>query len=435
MHIWIINQSFRPETIAPANRFYGLGSQWTKLGLRITMLTGQPYRPHGTLTEGYDGKDRVEEIDDITVIRHQEKITKKKRALPQAISQISFAWRVYKNQRNIMPEDKPDVIIASSPDFFHVIAGWALSVHYKVPFIMEVRDLWPEIFRDMGVLTNNFLLWILERMARFCYWRANAIVTVTQGYAKSLAEKGVLSSKIYVIPNAVADADFIAYDKAREEKAGERLRSELHINPLSKIVVYIGNHGKAQALGQIIDASRLLMNRSDIQFLLVGDGTDKKRLKELAKGLPNVQFLPNQPKEKIGAFYAMSTINLSCLRNIPSFNTTIPSKIFEIMAATKPLVACLQGEAAEIIKQSGGGIVVPPENPQELAKTLEALVDDSERLADMAKKGRKFAESERKYSKLARQYVGILNHVIATNQKNPAKTATKQKKSQKEQDS
>ena len=414
MHIWIINQSFRPETNAPSNRFYGLGGQWLKHGQRVTALVGQPYRPHGKLPEGFDGTPMVHDVDGITVKRHAEKMNQKKKAIPQAISQLSFAWNVLKANWTVAEEDKPDVIIASSPDFFHTLSGWLLSRRHKASFIMEVRDLWPDIFKDLGLISNRFILWALSLLAKFVYGRASAVVTVTKGYAAQLVTKGVKAEKVYVIPNAVNDADFQAADRARAEQAGNRIRSELQINPLSKVILYVGNHGKAQGLGQLVDAARLLMNRSDIQFVLVGDGADKQRLQDLAKGLPNLQFLPNQSKDKVWALYDMCTLSVSCLRDIPSFNTTIPSKIFEIMAAQVPLIACLQGEAADIVTQAEAGVVVPPEQPDKLAAAITSLIDAPARMDLLAKNGREFADAERRYSMLAKQYLGLLNKIAPT---------------------
>jgi hypothetical protein len=411
MNIWLINQSFRPETNAPANRFHALTEYWKSFGQQVRVLTGQPYRPHGKLAEGYDGKTRQEEREGITIVRHREIITRKKTALAQAVSQLFLMCVILFKNLHVPPEQRPGVIIASSPDFFPVMAGWLLAVRYRVPFVMEVRDLWPEIFEDMGVLSNRFLLWLLRLLALFMYHRAAAVVTVTQGYAEQLLAKGVAADKVFVIPNAVADAELEVMDSVLNSHAGESLRSELHLNPLTKVVLYIGNHGKAQALGQIIDAARLLVKRSDIQFILVGDGADKKRLESLASGVPNVQFFENQPKDKVWAFYAMCTVSLSCLRNIPSFATTVPSKIFEIMAAQTPLVACVQGEAARLVEQSGGGVVVPPEEPDKLAAALTSLIDAPERRESMKKAGRAFVDKQRRYSVLAKQYLGILQKV------------------------
>lgn len=378
------------------------------------MLAGQPYRPHGQLAEGYDGKARQDEWEGITVVRHREIITRKKTAFAQATSQIFFMFSVLVANLRVEPAQRPNVIVASSPDFFHVVAGWLLAVRYRVPFVMEVRDLWPEIFEDMGVLSNKPLLWLLRALARFMYHRAAAVITVTQGYAEQLVAQSVAAEKVFVIPNAVADAELEKMDSVLNSHAGESLRSELHINPLTKVVLYIGNHGQAQALGQVIDAARLLVKRSDIQFVLVGDGADKKRLESLAKGVPNVQFLGNQPKEKVWSFYAMCTVSLSCLRNIPSFATTVPSKIFEIMAARTPLIACVEGEAAQLVDQSGGGVVVPPEAPDKLAAAITSLVDAPDRRESMAKSGRAFVDKQRRYSVLAKQYLGILQKVVGT---------------------
>ena len=375
------------------------------------MLTGMPHRPHGKLHPNYVqyNYSQIEDIQGVQVRRHQDVPGQRQSAVREAVRQIQFAYRIWAKNRNQL--EKPDVIMASSPDFFQVIAGWRLARRHKVPFVMEVRDLWPEIFKDMGVVKNSALLWILGKLAYFMYAQADAIVTVTNGYAQQLVAKGVHRKKVFMVPNAVGEEDFKAAEAAQISNAGEALRAELQINPLSKVILYVGNHGKAQALGQIIDAARLLMNRSDIQFLVVGDGTDKPRLLELAKGLPNIQFLDNQSKERVWALYDLATVSLSCLKDIQSFSTTIPSKIFEIMAAKRPLIAALQGEAADIVQASGGGLVVSPERPEQLAEAIIQIVEDPVRAQKMATQGRAWVEEHRKYHRLSEQYLGLLQQL------------------------
>ncbi len=415
MKIWLINHSFRPETNAPANRFLGLTAAWQAAGHEVRVLAGTPHRPHGQIFQDYQNYDynKADNVAGITVWRHREKVGVRGGAMAELFKQLGFAWQILRRNRSCQADERPDVVIASSPDFFHVISGWLLARRYGAKFVFEVRDLWPEIFRDMGVVKNQFALNIMGVIARFMYRRAHMVVTVTEGYAQQLQEKGVDAQKIVIIPNAVNDADFEALDAARENRAGQSLRSELKINPMAHVVLYIGNHGKAQALGQIIDAARALMNRTDIQFLLVGDGSDKARLADLARGLPNVMFLDNQPKEKVWAFYDMCALSISCLRDIEAFNTTIPSKIYEIMAAQKPIVAALQGEAADIVAASGGGVVVPREAPEKLAEALADLVDDPERMKRMSLAGRQWADANRRYSSLAPRYLQALEAMVA----------------------
>ncbi|MFZ2620448.1 MAG: glycosyltransferase, partial [Alphaproteobacteria bacterium] len=156
MRIWVINQSCRPENNAPANRFYGLGTQWIKLGAEVRLLTGIPHRPQGQLFPAYVNVDvtQPEVLDGLTIWRHPEAISQRGSAVAEALKQLRFAKAVWANNRARGEADRPSVIIASSPDFFHTIAGWRLARRYKVPFILEVRDLWPEIFKDMGVVKN-----------------------------------------------------------------------------------------------------------------------------------------------------------------------------------------------------------------------------------------------------------------------------------------
>ena len=418
MNIWLVCQYFRPETNPPANRMLAFARNWQEMGAKVRMLTALPNHPKGELHPGYEDKPKwfLEEVEGVPVQRHWLWISKKKSAIPRALMQLSFMWSLirYNKKKEVAEEDRPSVVVASSPEFFCVIGAWLLARRYGVPFVMEVRDLWPAIFKDMGVLTNPVIIWVLERIELFMYRRAAAVVTVTEGYARNIASRGIDAEKIFMIPNGVADFEMDTALEVYKSGAVEKLRSELQLNPLTKVVLYIGNHGQAQALGQVIDAARLLMHRTDIQFLMVGDGADRQRLQELGKGIPNLQFLGNQPKEKVWAFYGVADVSISCLKNVTAFDTTIPSKIFEIMSSKTPLVAGLRGEAAAIVEKSGGGVVVPPEAPEKMADVIVKILDDPSRMTQMATSGRAFAEKERRYSALAKQYAGVLQHVTVS---------------------
>ena len=237
------------------------------------------------------------------------------------------------------------------------------------------------------------------------YRRAAAVVTVTKGFAKDIASRGIRADKIYVITNGVSDEE-VEQAPTYQGAPSDRLRSELQLNPLTKVFLYIGAHGISQQLGQIVDAARLLMNKSDILFLFVGDGADKARVMDLAKGMPNVMFLDSQPKERVWAFYALAYASFVPLRDIEGFSTFIPSKMFEIMAAGTPAIGCVRGEAAHIMSQSGA-IVTPPEDAEKLAKAVVTLANDTDRAEKMGQQMREFVTAHYTHSKLATQYMGI----------------------------
>ena len=343
-------------------------------GHAVDVFTAIPNHPKGVIPDEYQGRGKFfsEQIDGVPVHRHTLYVTANEGFMKKIFSHLSFMFSLLINLfKKPKGAQKPDVIVASSPAFFAAIAAWLLSVRYRVPFVMEVRDLWPGIFVELGVLKPGFVLWCLERVELFLYKRAKAVIMVTEGFKDDVVKRGIDPSKVHVITNGVADHEFAAALAPKENGEVDKLRGELQIGALTKVFLFIGTHGTSQALGQIVDAARLLMQRSDILFLFVGDGADKVRITKLAEGMPNVRFVSSQPKEKVWGFYNMSYANFVPLKDIPGFDTFIPSKMFEIMACEGTSIACLRGEAAGIMERSGSALVVPPEKPEALAKAVE----------------------------------------------------------------
>lgn len=412
MNIWLICQYYKPEPGAPSARLSGFAKVWAHDEHDVRVLTGFPNHPNGVLHEEYTNKPAfyTEDYEGVTLWRHWLYITANEGFGKKVLSHLSFAASLL---RNLVGRDhKPDVIVASSPSFFAAISGWILARRYGAKFVMEVRDLWPGIFVDLGVLNDGPLLRFLEKIELFLYQRADAVVAVTKGFAKNIADRGIPSDKIFVITNGVSDLELEAEAIAPTDGTLERLRNDLQLSPLTRVVLYIGAHGISQGLGQVVEAAKILLARSDILFLFVGDGADKQRLKKIARGLPNVQFLPSQDKFRTWAFYHISTMALVPLRDLPGFTTFIPSKMFEIMAASKPVVACLKGEALDILQKSGGGVAVPPENPERLAYAILNLVDHPEKAQALGAAGRAFVETHYRHSTLARNYLGIFERLL-----------------------
>ncbi len=417
MKIWVICQYYKPESGAPSARLSGLAGVWRAAGQAVTVFTGIPNHPEGVVKAAYKDKSAfmTEELDGVAVRRHWLYVAPNEGKWKRAFNQMSFALSVLvKNLFKCPTEEKPDVIVASSPSFFAVVSGWMLAKRYKAKFVFEVRDLWPAIFVEMGILKTGFVLSVLEWLEMFLYKRADAIVSVSKGFAQNMVERGVDGGKIFLVPNGVSDGNAAEALEPYTNNAVQQLRTQLQINPLSKVVMYIGNHGAAQALGQVVDAARLLTGRTDIVFLLVGAGADKERLKNLGRGVPNLQFVGAQTPEKVWDFYALADVSVVCLKDVPSFDKFIPSKIFEIMASQTAMVAGVRGEAADILKNSESALVVPPENPEEMARAIMTLIDDAPRLKTMGAAGRTYVQQNYLHSKLGRQYLGVFAKLLET---------------------
>ena len=414
MHIWVICQYFKPEPGAPSARLHGLAKAWVNAKEKVSILTSVPNHPVGKFMAGYENPKcfSTEDMDGFTVARHKFYITQNRGFIKKTLSHISFAWNVFKAHRFNTPLEKPDVIMVSSPSFFAVISAWRLSRRYKVPFVFEVRDLWPGIFKELGTIKSDRLLSIIEKLELFLYRKASAVVTVTKGFAKDIASRGINANKLYVITNGVDDTELENATNPRKDGSLEKLQGDLQLTPLTKVLLYIGTHGPSQALGQIIDAARIMMNQSDVLFLFVGGGADKERLESLAKGMPNVRFLPAQDKEHVWTFYNLSYACFIPLKDTPGFKTFIPSKMFEIMAAETPTVAMLAGEAADILTKSRSAIVCPPEKPEILAEELQKLIENPAKAKKMGEEGRIFVKEHYCHSLLAKRYLSVFNKAM-----------------------
>ncbi len=415
MKIWLICQYYKPEPGAPSARLSGLARIWAGEGHNVTVLTAVPNHPRGIVPPEYREKPSFlkEDIDGIPVWRHWLYVTPNEGFAKKVMSHLSFAATVLFTNLRHKAIDCPDVIVASSPSFFAVFSAWILAKRYGVPFVIEVRDLWPGIFVELGVMKPGFVLNTLEKLELFLYRQAAAVVTVTRGFAENITERGIDASKVFVITNGVSDSEIDHGQDALVDGSVDKLRGELQINPLTKVVLYIGAHGTSQALGQVVDAARLLMSRNDILFLFVGDGADKERLKRIARGMPNVQFIPSQSKERVWHFYNLAYIGLVPLRDVPGFKSFIPSKMFEIMAAGTVGLGAVTGEAAQIMKNSGGFAVVPPEDPEKMAHAIVDLIEDPEKAQKMGESGRRYVSEKFRHSLLGRQYLGILQKVVS----------------------
>lgn len=416
MRLWVICQHYPPESGAPSARISGMAKSWQGAGIDVTVLTGIPNHPDGIVPEGYRERPAFfeEAMDGIRVWRHWLYVAPNKGKWPRLFNQLSFAgsllWRNWFLARGVA---RPEVVVASSPTFFPVVSGWLLARRHGAKFVFEVRDLWPAIFVQMGLFkAGSLVVNILEKMEMFLYRRADAVVTVTRSFAREIVGRGIPQAKLSVVYNGVSDDDLAFAAKVRTDGSSGRLRAQLGISPLAKVVLYIGNHGEAQALGQVIDAARLLVRRTDVVFLMVGGGADKDRLIAYAKGVPNVQFLPPVKHQDVWAYYAMADINLVCLKNIPDFDMFIPSKMFEIMAARSCAVAGLRGEGAEIMQESGCALVVPSEEPEKMANALAALLDDQARREQMAAAGRAYVEERFRHGLLADGYVQLFRRLL-----------------------
>lgn len=407
MNIAYYSHYFVPEIGAPSARIADMSQQWIKMGHRVQVVTCFPNHPMGKLYPGYSSRLYLcENWKGIDVHRHWTYITPNKGFIKKTLGHVSYLPSALLLSNTHM--SVPDVAVGTSPTFFAAMAAAGFAMRHRLPFIMEVRDLWPAIFVELGVLRNPRLIRWLERLEFFLYRRATRIVTVTEAFRRNLIGRGVPQEKVFTIPNG-ADIDFW-----KPQEPSKRLRKHLDLEN-SFVVLYIGAHGISHALGRILESANLLREYPQIRFLFIGEGADKEQLVRQAQQLrlKNVTFLNSVKRDKVLEFYALADVCLVPLKNISLFETFIPSKMFEIMAMARPIIGSLNGEAADILRRSGGAIVVEPEDTRAIADSILYLIGHREQARAMGQRGRAFVTDHYSRRTLAGAYIAVMKETVA----------------------
>lgn len=380
MHILFLTDNFPPEGNAPATRTYEHAIRWVESGHKVTVITGAPNFPEGKLFDGYENRwYHRSEMDGIDVVRVKTFISSNEGFALRIIDFTSFMVSSFFAG---LLQKKPDVIVATSPQFFTAVSGWLLSVFRRKPYVFELRDIWPASIKAVGAMGDSLAIRMLEKLELFLYRRAARIISVTHSFKSELISRGIEGNKIDVVVNGV---DLNSYSPVTEKDPELAIKWGLED---TFVLGYIGTHGMAHALEKVIEAAELLKDRQDIVILFVGGGAAKAQLVELTKEkqLTNVVFVDRQPKALIPRIWSLCDASLISLRDTPLFQTVIPSKIFESMGMGLPVLATMpQGEASEIIETHGCGMVVEPESASSLAKAITEMTDNTEQRLHFAK--------------------------------------------------
>ncbi len=385
MHVLFLSDNFPPETNAPATRIHDHASAWVRAGHRVTVITSAPNFPRGRVFDGYRNRWYArEELDGIEVVRVKTFIAPNRKFLLRTLDYLSFMLSA---SLAGLFQKRPDVVVASSPQFFAALGGWLVAALRRVPFVFELRDLWPASIRAVGSLRDGPILRLLERLELFLYRRAAAVVSLTEAFRADLVSRGIPAGKICVVTNGV---DLRQYTpRPRDPELAYRLGLEDRF-----VVGYVGTHGMAHALERALEAAALLEHRDAIRLLFVGAGAKRDELVDLARarGLTNVVFGEAIPKQLVPSVWSVCDVALVHLKDDPVFATVIPSKIFEAMGMGLPILfAGPDGEAAGIVRETSSGVTVEAENPRELAAAIVRLHEQRETLRRCAHAAREAA--------------------------------------------
>ncbi len=373
MHILFLTDNFPPEVNAPASRTYEHCREWVKAGHRVTVITCAPNFPKGKVFDGYRNRlFQRERMDGIEVIRVWTYITANEGFLRRIFDYLSFMVSAVLASPCVRDVD---VVVGTSPQFFTACAAYIVGRLKRVPYVFELRDLWPESIKAVGAMKNERVLRVLERLEMFLYSRSAAVVSVTNSFKRVLVRRGIDGNKIHVVTNGVDVSQFTPRAKDRVLTASLGLEGKF-------VAGYIGTHGMAHALETLVEAADRLRG-TDIVFLFLGDGARKQAVRELAErlGLDNVRFIDSVPKADVARYWSLLDVSVIHLRRTELFTTVIPSKLFECMGMGIPVLHGVAGESAEIVREQDVGMPFEPENAVALCDALVALRDDPGRLA------------------------------------------------------
>jgi glycosyltransferase involved in cell wall biosynthesis len=405
--ILYISQYFPPEIAAPAVRVSELSRHWTASGHDVTVLTGFPNHPTGIVPPDYKNKLwRLifrESMDGVNVVRTWLWPKPNRKALGRMLSFVSFTISAAISGLFL---SRPDVVIATSPQLLVGLNGWWLARAKRVPFVFEVRDLWPESLSAVGMGDDGSMLHrVLAKIAGFLYRQSDKIVVVTPAFKTHLIEKwDVPTKKISVVENGV-ETDLFTPDRADSQ-----LRREL-LDGGKFLACYIGTMGMAHGLGTLLEtAADLQTTAPEVRLVLVGDGAEKEHIASHAKslGLLNLRIIDAQPREKIPFYISAADACLVLLKRTPVFETVIPTKMLEFMSCARPVVLGVQGQAKKIVQEAQAGICIEPEDAKELSAAIRRLATDSSLRRTMGNNGRRHILKHFSREETAKVYLKVL---------------------------
>lgn len=404
MKILFLTDNFPPETNAPAARTYEHCVEWIKQGAEVTVITCAPNFPEGKLLNGYKNRlYQTEDIDGIKVVRVWSYMSRNAGFLKRTLDYLSFGMTAF--LAGLF--HRFDIIVATSPQIFTTFAGYGLSLLKRRPWVFELRDLWPESIHAVGAMKQSSAMNALERSVAFLYRRADRIVALTDAFKRTLVASGIEESKINVVTNGVSSHEFYPRDKNEELLAKLGLQDKF-------VVGYIGTHGMSHGLDFIVDSLAYLENK-EIHFLFLGGGAERENVVAQAQslGLKNVTFIPPVPRNEVPDYMGLIDAGLVPLRRNETFQTVIPSKIFELAAMKKPILLGVDGQARQLLDTYCAGLYFVPEDRDSFLEAANRIATDKD-IYGQAQSGCEQLAGDYERDQLALKMLKILEDVAAS---------------------
>jgi glycosyltransferase involved in cell wall biosynthesis len=393
LRILMLTQYFPPESGAAQVRLKELAKGLQRNGHVVTVVTAFPNHPTGVIPPEYRGRWRMkDEVDGIPVWRTWIYPVQRGRFWKRLLNYFSF---VFSSFWGLNKAGQQDILFFESPPLFLGITALVCGWFSQTRIIMNISDLWPESAVALGLVNSQWMIRAAEGLEKLLYRKAWKISCQTEGIRSSLIQRGVPEQKVTFLPNGV-NLDLFA----PRERDGEMAR-KLGIQAEDFVLIYAGTMGYAQGLESVIQTAEILREQSDIRFLFVGDGTEKPMLEALVKekGLSNVSFVDFRPVQEMPGYFSLSSASIVPLKKNKLFEGARPSKMFPALGSAVPVIYSGEGEAAELVLASGGGVVVEPENSEALARAILELKENPNR-REMGRKGRQFVEQHYTWSQI-----------------------------------
>ena len=409
MRILLIHQFFLEDNDGGGSRWNEISRLWTQAGHEVTVLAGMVHYMGGT-TGKYQGQyfHQSTNRDGVRVIRCHVANSYNNSFLGRLRAYFSFTLSSILG--GIRHANAPyDLIVVTSPPLFVGITALVLSAWKRIPFVFEVRDLWPESAIDTGVLTNPLIIRFAYWFEKLVYKKARLINVLTPAFRDTLVEKkGVPARKIILIPNA---ADFALSEELLTTFQAAGFRREHGLDG-KFVITYVGAHGVANHLVQVLDTAELLRD-TNVLFLLIGNGMQKKDLMADARqrGLSNVRFVDPVPKREVFKYILASDMGASVLKKVDTFKTIYSNKTFDYFSCKKPVLMAIDGVSRKLVEDAGAGVFVEPENPADFARKIRQYLDHPEGLRPQGESGYAYARAHFDREVLAGQY---LHHLRAS---------------------
>jgi len=410
MNILLIHQYFLEEDDPGGSRWNELTRVWTDMGHSVTVLGGMMHYNGSSKRDEYKGRHFVKKQQgNVAVWRCHVSEAYNKNFLGRLWGYFSFMFSsLYAGL--FKAKGKFDVVIVTSPPLFVGVSGYLVSRLRGMPFVFEVRDLWPESAIDTGVLTNKLIIKLAYAVERFIYKRAKLINVLTPAFYKTLRDKkGIPESKLIQISNA---ADFSLSEKLLASFDAAAFRKE-HNMEGHFVITYVGAHGVANHLEQVLDAGEALKD-TNVLFLLIGQGMEKPRLVKMAeeRKVTNVRFLDSVPKAEVFRYILASEMGASVLKRVDTFKTVYSNKTFDYMSCKKPILMAIDGVSRELLEDAQAGSYVEPENTAEYNRIIREYLADPARLEREGESGYRYARENFDREVLAKKYISYISNIV-----------------------